>query len=137
MSDASLTNGITIVHDFTTPKLNGLHTAQDDAADSPAIDSPATPVDNSVSPDVKIDVQSNDQEESDVRHEPLPMKLDRINDDDLSIVPQVATPANPGKHPCQQSDESQKDSCIPHKTLFQLSHQKAHRRLHRESCSRM
>ncbi|PPQ90468.1 hypothetical protein CVT25_014986 [Psilocybe cyanescens] len=38
-------------------------------------DSPATPVDNSVAPDVKIDMDYADNEqESDVRHEPLPVK---------------------------------------------------------------
>lgn len=98
MADAPLiTNGSLLNghHDDLVTKLNGAQHV-DDVADSPAIDSPATPVDNSVSLDVKIDVQSNDQEESDVRHEPIPMKLDRA-DESASIVPQVASPIDPGE----------------------------------------
>lgn len=40
---------------------------------SPATDSPQTPVDSSLVPDVKIDMDYQEQE-SDVRHEPLPVK---------------------------------------------------------------
>jgi len=94
MTDAPLINGN---HDVLAAKIIGsAHIIAEDAPDSPAIDSPATPVDDSVTASVKIDVRSNDQEESDVRHEPIAMKLDRV--EDASIVPEVATPADPGKH---------------------------------------
>jgi hypothetical protein len=61
---------------------------------SPATDSPVTPVDASVAPDVKIDMDYNEQE-SDVRHEPLPVKH---VEDTLSVSPQVGTPVDPGKY---------------------------------------
>jgi hypothetical protein len=49
---------------------------------SPATDSPPTPVSNSVVPDVKIDMDFQEQE-SDVRHEPLPIKpIDAIDKND-------------------------------------------------------
>ncbi|KAF8895045.1 Bromodomain-containing protein [Gymnopilus junonius] len=48
---------------------------------SPATDSPATPVDLAGPPDVKIDMDYNDNEqESDVRHEPLPVKPSVLDD---------------------------------------------------------
>ena len=94
MTDAPLTGN----HDLLATKLNGAAHPTDDVPDSPAIDSPATPVDDSVAHNVKIDVQTNDQEESDVRHEPLPIKVDSA--EDVSVVPQVATPADPGMLRC-------------------------------------
>ena len=49
---------------------------------SPATESPTTPVSNSVAPDVKIDMDFQEQE-SDVRHEPLPIKsIDTIDKND-------------------------------------------------------
>lgn len=93
MLDATLT---TTTHlngpDDIKPFANGAHT---DGADSPAIDSPATPVNDSPAPAVKIDLQYADQEESDVRHEPVDMKIDVV--EDASTVPQVATPVDPGQ----------------------------------------
>ncbi|KAF8649828.1 hypothetical protein AX16_005593 [Volvariella volvacea WC 439] len=60
---------------------------------SPAADSPATPVSNTVVPDVKIDYQ---EQESDVRHEPVPIKsidsIDKI--DNASTIPQIGSPAD-------------------------------------------
>jgi bromodomain-containing factor 1 len=44
--------------------------------ESPSIDSPATPVNNTSAPDVKIDIDFH--EESDARHEPLPIKVEKI-----------------------------------------------------------
>ncbi|KAH9487146.1 Bromodomain-containing factor 1 [Psilocybe cubensis] len=46
--------------------------ARNDNPPSPATDSPATPVDSAHAPDVKIDIDY--EQESDVRHEPLPVK---------------------------------------------------------------
>lgn len=105
MTDAPLTNGHLPINGTTLTghlngfdsAINGVHTTSngvpDSAPDSPAIDSPATPIDNSLSSDVKIDVQLNDHEESDVRHEAYPMKVDKL--DNASTVPQVATPVDP------------------------------------------
>ena len=95
MLDAPLTNGIHLnaAHDLKQPSLNGGdHT---DVADSPAVDSPATPVNDAPAPAIKIDVHYNDQEESDVRHEPVDMKIDSV--EDASTVPQLATPVDPGE----------------------------------------
>lgn len=67
-------------------------------AHSPTTDDPETPVDTAAAPDVKIDMDYQEQE-SDVRHEPLPIKdIDHINKqhtDDASTVPQVTTPCDP------------------------------------------
>ena len=52
---------------------------------SPATESPTTPISNSVVPDVKIDMDFQEQE-SDVRHEPLPVKsIDTIDKNDQSF----------------------------------------------------
>ena len=67
----------------------------DDHADSPAIDSPATPVDNTPTSDIKIDVEPIEHAESDVRHDPYPVRVDKL--DNASTVPQVATPVDPGE----------------------------------------
>lgn len=72
MPDALLSNG----HDLSVP-------------DSPAIDSPATPVD-AINNDNDIKIDDHDHEESDVRHDPFPLKLDNA-----STVPQIATPIDP------------------------------------------
>lgn len=49
---------------------------------SPATNSPTTPISTSVAPDVKIDMDFQEQE-SDVRHEPLPIKpIDAIDKND-------------------------------------------------------
>ncbi|OBZ79624.1 Bromodomain-containing factor 1, partial [Grifola frondosa] len=72
MNDAPTSNGFNHINSVSAP-------------DSPAVDSPATPVDNSVDVDVKIDVDFNEQE-SDARHEPMPLKIDQIKD---ASIPQV------------------------------------------------
>ena len=94
MLDAPLTNGIHLngTHDIKHSSLNGDH---GDAADSPAIDSPATPVDNTPTSDIKIDVEPIEHAESDVRHDPYPVRVDKL--DNASTVPQVATPVDPGE----------------------------------------
>ncbi|KAI0374378.1 Bromodomain-containing protein [Pilatotrama ljubarskyi] len=79
----------------TTPSLNGAHPDPVSAPDSPTVDSVATPVNNSLVSDIKIDVDYTEQE-SDARHEPVPVKADRV--DDASVVPQISTPADPGEH---------------------------------------
>jgi len=63
---------------------------------SPATDSPATPTSSTAAPDVKIDLDHFEQE-SDVRHEPLPIKgIDTVAArDNASTVPQVGTPIDP------------------------------------------
>lgn len=81
------------MHDALSSNLNGVHLDPLSAPDSPAVDSVATPVNNSLVPDVKIDVDYNEQE-SDARHEPAPIKLDKL--DSASIVPQLDTPPVPG-----------------------------------------
>ncbi|KAI0690697.1 Bromodomain-containing protein [Cytidiella melzeri] len=93
MTDASLDSN----HDLLVTKINGNTHISEDAPDSPAIDSPATPVDDSTTHSVKIDVQSNDQDESAVRHEPVAMKVDTL--ENASIVPQAATPIDPDTIP--------------------------------------
>lgn len=50
-------------------KPNGVN-----GVDSPNVDSPTTPVSSSAIPDVKIDIDYQEQE-SDVRHEPIPVKI--------------------------------------------------------------
>ncbi|KAL6304232.1 Bromodomain-containing protein [Sparassis latifolia] len=84
MLDAPLSNGVHHINGHSTP-------------DSP-IDSPATPVDNSTAPDVKIDVDYTEGE-SDVRHEPMPLKLDKL--DNASVLPQIGTPADPATIPIE------------------------------------
>lgn len=92
------------VHDQTTPELvvngNPKHLNGDvsQPAPSPAAESPATPISNIVAPDVKIDIDYQEQE-SDARHEPMPIKqLDSIekHEDVSSTVPQAGTPLDPG-----------------------------------------
>jgi hypothetical protein len=61
---------------------------------SPAADSPATPVPTSALPDVKIDMDYQEQE-SDVRHEPLPVKNIDYKSDPIPNVPLVETPLDP------------------------------------------
>ena len=79
MADALLANGI-----------NGHAASPDSAADSPA-----TPVDNSTSPDIKIDVDYVEHE-SDVRNEPVSMKVDAV--EDASTLPQAGSPPDPGEN---------------------------------------
>ncbi|KAG6911769.1 hypothetical protein DXG01_000015 [Tephrocybe rancida] len=95
------------VHDHPTPELvvngdlkhingNGLKRVP-----SPVAESPATPISNMVAPDVKIDIDYQEQE-SDARHEPMPIKhLDAIEKhvDNVSTVPQVGTPLDPATIP--------------------------------------
>ncbi|KAI9057179.1 Bromodomain-containing protein [Trametes sanguinea] len=76
--------------------LNGSHPDPISAPDSPAVDSVATPVNNSLVSDIKIDVDFTEQE-SDARHEPVPPKLDKV--EDASVVPQISTPADPDSIP--------------------------------------
>ncbi|KAG6902811.1 hypothetical protein C0995_011298 [Termitomyces sp. Mi166 len=68
---------------------------------SPPVESPATPISNMVAPDVKIDIDYQEQE-SDARHEPMPIKqLDSIEKsaDASSTVPQIGTPLDPATIP--------------------------------------
>ena len=81
------------MQDALSSALNGPNTDPVSAPDSPAVDSVATPINNSLVPDVKIDVEYTEQE-SDARHEPAPLKLDTL--ENASIVPQLGTPADPG-----------------------------------------
>ena len=76
--------------------LNGIsakvYLSANDNHPSPATDSPATPLD-SFAPDVTIDIDYQEQE-SDVRHEPLPVKhLDPI--DKLDDASTLANPLAP------------------------------------------
>ncbi len=86
MSDALLANGVNNINGISSPE-------------SVAVDSPATPIDNSTTTDIKIDVEYTERE-SDVRHEPVAMKLDVKSDtpvEDASVLPQVGTPVDPGE----------------------------------------
>ncbi|RDB29127.1 SWR1 complex bromodomain subunit bdf1 [Hypsizygus marmoreus] len=67
---------------------------------SPAADSPATPISNITAPDVKIDIDYQEQE-SDARHEPLPIKsLDSLDKyEDGSTIPQVGIADDPSTIP--------------------------------------
>ncbi|KAG5648164.1 hypothetical protein DXG03_006118 [Asterophora parasitica] len=89
-------NGVAVHHNHQTPELvvndDAKHLNGDPAAlraPSPAAESPATPISNMVAPDVKIDIDYQEQE-SDVRHEPLPVK-----ELASSIIPQLGTPPDP------------------------------------------
>lgn len=62
------------------------------APDSPEVPSPIDP--SAPSPPVKIDVDDL-QRESDARHEPLKLNIDKV--DDVSTRPQLGTPVDPGK----------------------------------------
>ncbi|KAG6885943.1 hypothetical protein C0993_007445 [Termitomyces sp. T159_Od127] len=95
------------VHDQTTPELvvngNPKHVNGDvsQRIPSPSVESPATPISNTVAPDVKIDIDYQEQE-SDARHEPMPIKqLDSIEklEDVSSTVPQAGTPLDPATIP--------------------------------------
>ncbi|KAH9890905.1 Bromodomain-containing protein [Cubamyces lactineus] len=77
--------------------LNGSLPDPVSAPDSPAVDSVATPVNNSLVSDIKIDVDFTEQE-SDARHEPVPPKSDD-KVEDASVVPQVSSPVNPDTIP--------------------------------------
>jgi len=107
-SNFSLTNGI---HSDTTPELvlngdekpliNGQHVNGHPTSNpSPAADSPDTPVSIIAAPDVKIEIDFQEQE-SDVRHEPIPTKLiDAVDrSDTASTIPQPGTPADPCMFP--------------------------------------
>jgi hypothetical protein len=74
------------------PTTNGLHYEPTTDPDSPLADSPDTPI-NTVS-DVAVKISSDIPEvESDVRHEPYQINLDKL--DDASIRPQVDAPIVP------------------------------------------
>ena len=93
MTDAPLTGN----HDLLATKLNGAAHPTDDVPDSPAIDSPATPVDNSTIVDIKIDVDIPPAD-SDLRSEPVQMNVDELDQvRDASTVPQLDTPQDPGE----------------------------------------
>jgi bromodomain-containing factor 1 len=81
----AVTNGLNGISAKVYPSSNDNHP-------SPATDSPATPLPIIAPPDVKIDIDYQEQE-SDVRHEPLPVKhIDSIDKfDNASAVPQLAT----------------------------------------------
>lgn len=97
MADALLANAI-----------NGYTASPDSAADSPA-----TPVDNSTSPDIKIDVDYVEHE-SDARSEPVSMKVDAV--EDASVRPQVGSPPDPG-------EDSPSAHCPYHLITSQLPYQ--------------
>lgn len=81
------------MHDALSTNLNGVHLDSVSAPDSPTVDSAATPVNHSLlTDDIKIDVDFTEQE-SDARHEPAPLKLEKL--DALSTVPQLSTPVDP------------------------------------------
>ena len=63
---AAVNNGLNGISAKVYPSTNDNHP-------SPATDSPATPLDTFAPPDVTIDIDYQEQE-SDVRHEPLPVK---------------------------------------------------------------
>lgn len=73
-------NGGNTLHDdeaVVDVVLNGVDSEKPNGAngvDSPNVDSPTTPVSSSAIPDVKIDIDYQEQE-SDVRHEPIPVKV--------------------------------------------------------------
>jgi len=78
------------------PTTNGLHYEPNTDPDSPLADSPDTPI-NTVS-DVAVKINSDIPEvESDVRHEPFQISLDKL--DDASIRPQIDTPIVPNPIP--------------------------------------
>ncbi|KAI0824137.1 Bromodomain-containing protein [Trametes gibbosa] len=81
---------------LSTTTLNGAHPDPLSAPDSPAVDSVATPVNNSLVSDIKIDADFTEQE-SDARHEPVVSNVQRP--EDASIVPQVSTPPDPDSIP--------------------------------------
>lgn len=70
---------------------------------SPTADSPSTPVSNTAAPIVKLDTEFQELE-SDVRHEPVPVKsVPSLEDkpavvatDDASTIAQIGTPVDPG-----------------------------------------
>ncbi|RPD81791.1 Bromodomain-containing protein [Lentinus tigrinus ALCF2SS1-7] len=84
------------MHDALSTNLNGVHLDSVSAPDSPAVDSVATPINNTLVPDIKIDVDYPEQE-SDARHEPAPLKPENV--EDASVVPQVSTPVDPDSIP--------------------------------------
>ena len=74
------------------PTTNGLHYEPTTDPDSPLADSPDTPI-NTVS-DVAVKISSDIPEvESDARHEPYQISLDKL--DDASIPPQIDAPIVP------------------------------------------
>ncbi|KAF8078375.1 bromodomain-containing protein [Lyophyllum atratum] len=89
--------------------LNGDNSHQ--RAPSPAAESPATPISNMVAPDVKIDIDYQEQE-SDARHEPMPIikQLDDIEKTDTaSTIPQLGTPVDP----CELLEDVKMAEAIP------------------------
>ncbi|OCH96602.1 Bromodomain-containing protein [Obba rivulosa] len=102
MSDAPQ-NGVLIDHHDAPNKptingdLNG-HAHDGVSPDSPAANSPATPVNTAMAADIKIDTDYTERE-SDVRHEPIPVKLDTV--EDASVLPQVGTPLDPATLPIE------------------------------------
>ena len=81
------------------PTTNGLHYEPTTDPDSPLADSPDTPI-NTVS-DVAVKISSDIPEvESDARHEPFQISLDKL--DDASIHPQIDAPIvpSPSFSPC-------------------------------------
>lgn len=83
---------------------------------SPSADSPTTPISVTASPDVKIDIDYQEQE-SDVRHEPLQIKpIDRVDKlDGGSFISQVETPdiPSPNHTPSLVDDINMEESNVP------------------------
>ena len=82
------------MHDALSTTLNIVHNDSISSPDSPAVDSVATPINNTLIPDIKIAADYPDQEqESDARHEPVPLKFEKL--DNASIIPQMGSPVDP------------------------------------------
>lgn len=104
MSDAPHTNGLSLsLND--DPLLNNSNPTHDE-------DSPTTPVSNiTTASDLKIDMDIQEPE-SDARHEPLPIKIDKL--DHASVLPELGTPLDPGAW-CRSSSSP---SCSPFSRSF-------------------
>lgn len=80
------------VNGVATPAHSVDNGALSSAPDSPEVPSPT----DTSSPSLPVKIDTGDlQRESDVRHEPLKLNLDKL--DDASTRPQLGTPADPGK----------------------------------------
>lgn len=112
-------------------KLNGVPTPidTDNGAFSSGPDSPAisSPPNNADAPAVKIDLDYA-QRESDARHEPLPLSIEK--QDDVSTHPQLGSPQDPGMFMTVLQIHSLLLTCIAcRQRLFRLLPRMAHRRL--------
>lgn len=113
--------------------LNGALPDPVSAPDSPAVDSVATPINNSLVSDIKIDVDFTEQE-SDARHEPPALPKAELLED-ASVVPQVSTPVDPGEY-LAIVDASLSPYASAHKTPSRSRLHTAHLRHRPVSCWR-